>query len=106
MIMVNVHEVKAKLSEYLEAVARGERVIICRRNRPVAELRPSPVPRIAPRPIGLDRGRFTVPASFFEPLPDELLDAFDAGPVFPTAPNAGPRPASRRRRPARGRRSR
>jgi prevent-host-death family protein len=106
MIMVNVHEVKAKLSEYLEAVARGERVIICRRNRPVAELRPSPVTRTAPRPIGLDQGRFTVPASFFEPLPDDLLDAFDAGPVFPAAPNAGPRPASRRRRPARGRRSR
>ena len=28
MIMVNIHEAKAKLSEYLEAVARGERVMI------------------------------------------------------------------------------
>jgi antitoxin (DNA-binding transcriptional repressor) of toxin-antitoxin stability system len=106
MIMVNIHEAKAKLSEYLEAVERGEQVVICRRNRPVAELRASPTGRRTPRPIGLDQGRFTVPASFFEPLPDDLLDAFDAGPVFPTAPNAGPRPASRRRRPARGRRSR
>jgi hypothetical protein len=39
MIMVNIFEAKAKLSEYLEAVARGERVLICNRNRPVAELR-------------------------------------------------------------------
>lgn len=29
------------------------------------------------RPIGLAKGSFQVPASFFEPLPDELLVAFD-----------------------------
>ncbi|AFL72866.1 hypothetical protein [Thiocystis violascens] len=27
------------------------------------------------RPIGLAKGMFEVPASFFEPLPDDLLDA-------------------------------
>ena len=40
MIMVNIFEAKAKLSEYVEAAERGERVLICKRNRPVAELRP------------------------------------------------------------------
>ena len=83
MIVVNVHEAKAHLSEYLDAVERGERVVICRRNRPVAELRPSPAGRREPRPIGLDRGRVTVPPSFFDPLPDDLLDAFEAGSIFP-----------------------
>ena len=39
MLMVNIADAKAKLSEYLEAVARGETVVICRHNRPVAELR-------------------------------------------------------------------
>ncbi len=29
------------------------------------------------RPIGLAKGIFQVPASFFEPLPDEMLDAFE-----------------------------
>lgn len=29
------------------------------------------------RPIGLAKEYFQVPSSFFEPLPDELLDAFD-----------------------------
>ncbi|MCF6252497.1 MAG: hypothetical protein L3J75_14710 [Methylococcaceae bacterium] len=29
------------------------------------------------RPIGLSKGNFQVPASFFEPLTDEMLDAFE-----------------------------
>lgn len=31
----------------------------------------------ATRPIGLAKDQFQVPASFFEPLPDDLLDAFE-----------------------------
>ncbi len=31
----------------------------------------------AERPIGLAKDSFQVPASFFEPLPNELLDAFE-----------------------------
>ena len=40
MIMVNIHQAKARLSEFIEAVERGEQVWICKRNQPVAELRP------------------------------------------------------------------
>ena len=29
------------------------------------------------RPIGLAKGSFQVPASFFEPLPADLVDAFE-----------------------------
>src|SRR5437899_9242427 len=39
MIKVNIFEAKAKLSEYLNRLKRGERVIICKRNHPIAELR-------------------------------------------------------------------
>src|SRR5437667_260666 len=39
MIKVNVFEVKAKLSEYLDRAARGDRIVIYRHNKPVAELR-------------------------------------------------------------------
>jgi prevent-host-death family protein len=106
MIVVNVHEAKAKLSEYLDAVARGERVVICRRNRPIAELTAAPAPRRERRPLGLDKGRLDVPQSFFEPLPDDLLDAFEAGSIFPETP-AKPRPRRRRVKSAvRRRRSR
>ncbi len=76
MIVVNIHQAKAKLSEYLDAVARGERVLICKRNQPVAELRAVADVRTAPRPVGGAKTRFEVPASFFEPLPDEAIDAF------------------------------
>ena len=57
MIMVNIHEAKAKLSEYLEAVAGGQRVLICKRNQPVAELRAVAAARTEPRPVGGAKGR-------------------------------------------------
>lgn len=37
----------------------------------------NPEPHQQPRPIGLARGEFTVPDTFFDPLPDEILDAFE-----------------------------
>jgi antitoxin (DNA-binding transcriptional repressor) of toxin-antitoxin stability system len=79
MIDVNVHEIKARLSEYLARVEGGEVVRICRRNVPVAELRALPWPPREGRAPGLARGRFEVPPSFFQPLPDELLNAFQEG---------------------------
>jgi prevent-host-death family protein len=79
MSKVNVFEVKAKLSEYLARVAQGERIVIYRHNTPVAELGPVQVVRTEPRPIGPLPGRptFEVPASFFEPLPDDELDRWE-----------------------------
>ena len=78
MIRVNVAEAKAHLSRYLERVERGETVVLCRRNVPVAEIRALPRPAREPRPVGIDRG-MTLPTAFFEPLPDELLAAFEGG---------------------------
>lgn len=81
MIMVNIHEVKAKLSEYVEAVTRGEHVVICKRNQPVAELRAIEQKRSEPRPIGGGPHQFTVPDSFFAPMPDDFLDALSPTPI-------------------------
>ncbi len=77
MLTINVADAKAHLSEYLDRVEAGETVIICRRNVPIAELRPTVSSSREPRPIGLMKGQFEVPPSFFEPLDDELLDLFD-----------------------------
>jgi prevent-host-death family protein len=79
MIKVNIFQVKAKLSEYLDRAAHGERIVICRHNKPVAELRVVDDVRTEPRPIGPLPGRptFTIPASFFEPLPPGELDQWD-----------------------------
>ena len=76
MLKVNIHEAKANLSKYIAAAGRGEAVVICHRNVPVAELRALPRLRKEPRPIGLHRGKFKLPRSFFEPLPAEIEAAF------------------------------
>jgi prevent-host-death family protein len=86
MIMVNIHEAKAKLSEFLDKVATGDRVMICKRNQPVAELRAVEQQRTEPRPIGGGPHSFDVPDAFFEPMPDDWLDEFYDGPIFPEKP--------------------
>lgn len=77
MIKLNIHEAKTHLSRYLPALEQGETILLCKRNIPIAEIRPLPKPREQPRPIGLaaDRG-VELPPEFFEPLPAELLAAF------------------------------
>lgn len=75
MLKVNIAQAKAHLSKYLESVERGETVVLCRRNVPVAEIRALPRPPLEQRPVGIDRG-MRVPDSFFEPLPDDILRAF------------------------------
>jgi len=76
MKRVNLYEAKVHLSALVDRVAEGETVLICRRNVPAAELRPVPKRRRTRRPIGLAPG-FTVPPSFFEALPDDLVAAFE-----------------------------
>lgn len=77
MLKVNIAEAKKRLSRYLERVERGETVVLRRRNVPITEIRPLTKPPVHERPVGIDRG-MTVPDSFFEPLPNEVLEAFGA----------------------------
>jgi prevent-host-death family protein len=79
MKKVNVQEAKTHLSRYLDRVEAGETIVICRRNEPIAEIRPLRRPRAKPRPIGLAKGTFRVPSSFFEPLPEEIVRSFEGG---------------------------
>jgi antitoxin (DNA-binding transcriptional repressor) of toxin-antitoxin stability system len=87
MKMVNIHEAKAKLSEFLDAVAAGETVIICNRNQPVAELRAVPKKRTEPRPIGLAKGTIKIHPSFYDPMTEEELAEFYDGAIFPETPS-------------------
>jgi antitoxin (DNA-binding transcriptional repressor) of toxin-antitoxin stability system len=76
MIKLNIHEAKTHLSKYLELVSKGETILLCKRNVPIAEIRSIPKKHESKRPIGLAKGRFEVPAAFFEPLPDEFIKSF------------------------------
>jgi antitoxin (DNA-binding transcriptional repressor) of toxin-antitoxin stability system len=77
MIKLNIHEAKTHLSKYLAKLKAGDRILLCKRNHPIAEITALPEPPAQSRPIGLAKGRFSVPRSFFDPLPNELLDAFE-----------------------------
>jgi prevent-host-death family protein len=95
MIKANVFEVKAKLSEYLDRAVRGEHIVICRHNKPVAELRAVEDVRMEPRPIGPLPGRptFEIPASFFEPLPSGEEDLWEGiASTDPLSPGWAPPP--------------
>src|SRR5439155_25234292 len=95
MNKANIFEVKARLSEYLDRAARGERIVICRHNKPVAELRAVEEVRTDPRPIGPLPGRptFEIPPSFFEPMSGDELDLWEGiTPADPLSPAWTPRP--------------
>lgn len=78
MIKLNINQAKTHLSAYLARLRRGETIVLCKRNTPIAEIRPLRQPRTRKRPIGLGlaAGEFTIPASFFDPLPEDLVAAF------------------------------
>ncbi len=77
MIRLNIHEAKTHLSEYLGRLEKGETILLCKRNVPIAEIRPIKAPMRGKRPIGLAKGKIKIRESFFDALPDDLLDAFE-----------------------------
>jgi prevent-host-death family protein len=73
MKVVSVHEAKTHLSQLLERVRGGEEIVIAKRGTPYARLCPLKAP--APRHPGLLSGK--VDDSFFEPLPEDELEAWE-----------------------------
>ena len=74
MYVVNVHQAKTELSRLLARVEAGEDVVIARRGEPVARL-------VACKAMGERRpdvlkGKIKIPDSFFDPLPEEELEAW------------------------------
>ena len=71
---VNIHEAKTHFSKLLERVALGEEIIIARAGEPIARLSPL-IQKQARTPGGAEG--LEVPESFFEPLPEDILKAFE-----------------------------
>ncbi len=79
MISLNINEIKAHFSSCLQKVSNGETVIVCKRNVPIAEIKPIAAHPTKKRPIGLagkEYPDFEISTSFFEPLPDDIVAAF------------------------------
>lgn len=73
MVTVNVHEAKTQLSRLLERVRAGEEIIIAKNGTPFARL--CPLAPVGPRRPGILHGE--VDDSFFDPLPEEELAAWE-----------------------------
>ena len=73
--VVNVHEAKSSLSRLLEKVERGERVVIARAGKPVADLVPHQKREVI---FGLAKGEITIhdDDTFDDPDP-EIIRMFE-----------------------------
>lgn len=77
MRQVNIHEAKTHLSRLVEDAEAGEEIIIARAGKPVARLT-GLVSATSRRPLGLLKGKIAVPDDFDAPLPDDIINAFEA----------------------------
>ncbi len=73
---ITIHAAKTNFSKLIARVLAGEIVVIARGSEPVARL--MPLERVkSKRKFGALRGKLSVGAAFFEPLPDDELDGWD-----------------------------
>lgn len=80
MISLNINEIKTHFSRFLAKVSNGETVLVCKRNVPIAEIKPVAVLPNKKRPMGLagkEYPDFEISDAFFDPLPDDIVAAFN-----------------------------
>jgi len=73
---VNIHDAKTNLSKLLQLVIAGEEIVIAKSGSPIARIVPytsKPTKRIP----GSAKGKIWIAPDFNDPLPDDLLDAFE-----------------------------
>ncbi len=76
MIRLNIFEAKTHLSRYLGYLAKGQTIVLCKRNKPFAEIRPLAPESHRPRAVGWAKGEFKLSPEFFKPLPGPFLRHF------------------------------
>jgi antitoxin (DNA-binding transcriptional repressor) of toxin-antitoxin stability system len=75
MNTITVEQIQDDPAAFLQRIDAGEAFVVLRGNRPVAEVKPV-TPRER-RPYGLCAGEFVVPKDFDDPLPEDILNAFE-----------------------------
>lgn len=71
--LINIEEAKTNLTTLISQVEKGEEIIITQDGIPVAKIVPYKESK-EPRPLRIDRGKFTIPDDFDAPLPDEIIN--------------------------------
>lgn len=77
MITVKVEDFEKIFQKYLNRLEAGETIILTRQGKPVAEITPTTQKPEQLRPYGLSAHKFLTPDDFNDPLPAEILDAFE-----------------------------
>ena len=75
MAVVTIHTAKTTLSQLIARAEAGEEIVLARGTQPVAKIvaiEPAPKKRQA----GAYRGKISFDDAFFDPLPDDELDAW------------------------------
>ena len=79
MSTITFDEIARNLQDFLHRVEAGEVLLVVSGTRAVAEIKPLPARTSPHRPIGLAAGEFVTPDGFDEPLPEDILEAFEPG---------------------------
>ena len=77
MSVFNVNEARNQFSRLLARAEAGEEVVIARNGKPIARLVPCGN-RPGVRRFGAMKGKFVVDDSFFEPIPEAELTAWES----------------------------
>ena len=70
MTTANVAEIKNRFSHYLDLVAHGESVQVCKRNVAVARIVPIATAKMNKTKLGCGKGTVTIKADLTEPAMD------------------------------------
>lgn len=76
MRIVNIYEAKTHFSKLVDAVIHGNEIVIAMAGKPVAKL--GPISKKTERRFGVLKGKIKIAKDFDAPLPDELLNEFEA----------------------------
>ncbi len=74
-LQINIYEAKTRFSKLINKAIAGEEIIIAKSGKPVAKLVPFQKP-LTDRMPGSAKGKIVMADNFDEPLPDEILEAF------------------------------
>ena len=74
MRSVDLESAQVHLDELIDQACSGEEIVITQAGKPVARLVPFPEPKRRP---GVLEGKLVIPDEFFDPLPDDELEAWE-----------------------------
>lgn len=85
---VNLYEAKTHLSQLVKEAAAGREIIIANAGQPMARLMPLVTERKPQREPGQWKGRIWIADDFDDPLPDDILAAFEGKDDDATMPSS------------------